>query len=355
MTGPSPQPPSRELIDRQDRAAIRLEQRLAAQLAAPLRAAHTQLTQRLTAEYARLAGSIDQPLPDNAHPLMQLAAIAALVEWAQTTLDSIPALVQALLEAARDAIGLGIAQAVRQLRHRPDMLPAVEPAIADAIARMRELLEHDVAAAIQLGSTLGYRRYSDVLAAAGKANRPTSRTEATARWVANRGVAAGATQVTDTVGAAKLWIAERDACLTCLAYSGQVAPAGADFPAGLTFGDYSTVKVPLDGPPAHPNCRCRVIPWLGSYEGVGPVEMPEALRREARRSVVKGSSEYASRPARLRAAQRLITAGAGLPKSVIEQGVRDVRSQRFHVPGRRPPRPVEPAWVRLRGFRGVRP
>jgi hypothetical protein len=47
--------------------------------------------------------------------------------------------------------------------------------------------------------------------------------------------------------------------------------------------------------------------------------MPEALRREAQRSVARGWSEYASEPARLRAASRLVQQGATLlPKSVIE-------------------------------------
>lgn len=58
--------------------------------------------------------------------------------------------------------------------------------------------------------------------------------ERATRWVTNREVNHGSAQVADALDASKLWIAERDGCAHCLAYSGVVAEHGQYFPPGLT-------------------------------------------------------------------------------------------------------------------------
>lgn len=135
----------------------------------------------------------------------------------------------------------------------------------------------------------------------------------------NASASLGAVHVAREVGGQLMWVSERGACLHCLAYAGQVVDPGENFKGGRTFGDKPLSEAPLSGPPLHPYCRCRLSVWLGSREGVGPTEAPAALQREAYRTVLRGWSPYASEPARLRAADRLIEkVESQMPKSVIK-------------------------------------
>lgn len=151
-------------------------------------------------------------------------------------------------------------------------------------------------------------------------------------------------QVADARGAQLLWVAEPDACRVCLALSGHLAdPAtGQWFDEAATFGrpgsapDVWPPGEPLSAPPRHPNCRCVTQLWLGAVGG--GVDLPAALRREARRSIVRGwSLPSESEAARLDAADRLLARGSGLPRSVEDLGRASVRRGRF--PNRTPPRP----------------
>lgn len=155
------------------------------------------------------------------------------------------------------------------------------------------------------------------------------------RWATNRAVNTGSAAYAEDQGLRRVWVAERDACLHCLAYSGQIAEVGMHFPTGLTFAT-KALRPPPDGlpnPPLHPNCRCRVWPYEGG-EAVAEANVPNAsiataLAREARRSVLKGWSAFASTPERLQAADRLLAAGAGLPKTVQQRAARNVRQRKF--------------------------
>jgi hypothetical protein len=122
-----------------------------------------------------------------------------------------------------------------------------------------------------------------------------------------------------------LWIAERDACVRCLAYAGEHVIPGAKFEGGLTFGPrWSSVigRPPLLGPGwfegegSHPWCRCE----LRIYHRADVPPLADALKREARRSVAKGwarPSEGSS--VRVVAAERLLSGAADLPKSVVAE------------------------------------
>lgn len=136
--------------------------------------------------------------------------------------------------------------------------------------------------------------------------------------------------VADAAEVGYVWVAERDThvCLTCLAYSGHTVKAGGSFPAGLTFGKKSTVKARLKTPPAHPACRCQLWPWSEDWPQSSSVGFPDALRREAERSVLRGESGE-SEPARLRAADRLLKRGTDLPKTVKARARRAVKVGRF--------------------------
>jgi hypothetical protein len=164
--------------------------------------------------------------------------------------------------------------------------------------------------------------------------RAATRSERTARWCVNRSANRAREAVARQLGGRLLWVAERNACLHCLAYAGELTDPGTPFPPGLTFADKPlTLNGPIPYPPLHPNCRCHVQPWLGTEEGSGTdVQLPEVLKREARRSVVLGTAlPGESETARLRAADRLITMGASLPDSVIARGRKAVKAKSFEA------------------------
>jgi hypothetical protein len=124
---------------------------------------------------------------------------------------------------------------------------------------------------------------------------------------------------------ALIWVAERDACVRCLAYAGLHVLPGAKFEGGLTFGPrWASVigRPPLLGPGwfegegSHPWCRCelRII----HLADVAP--MADALKREARRSIAKGwARPTEGNTVRVVAAERLLAGSANLPKSVIAE------------------------------------
>jgi hypothetical protein len=137
--------------------------------------------------------------------------------------------------------------------------------------------------------------------AASEVNSTAARaSEITARSLGARGV---------------IWVAERDACVNCTALAGQVARPGQSFDGSLTWGDKPLAWTGFNGrPPRHPHCRCRLIPWDGGRE------TPDAIKREAERSVARGwSLPSESNAARLRALDRLLRQGTGLPPSVVKR------------------------------------
>lgn len=150
-------------------------------------------------------------------------------------------------------------------------------------------------------------------------------------------------QVAQAAGAKVLWIAEPDACVVCLALSGRLADptTGRWFDEEATFGRPGSAPAvwppgqPLKRPPRHPNCRCMTQVWWGDARGPDAFDLPAALRREARRSILLGRARPTeSAPARLDAAARLLALGSGLPKSVEARARRAVKTGRFINRGR---------------------
>lgn len=155
-----------------------------------------------------------------------------------------------------------------------------------------------------------------------------------------------AMQVAGPIDAKLLWVAERNACVVCLALAGHIADpsTGLGFDEFATYGPYPAPTVwppgmPLMRPPRHPHCRCQVCVWVGQNTGFG--SLPESLRREAARSILKGwSLPSESNRVRLEAARQLLAAGGrGLPRTVQERSAADVARGRFEsrtVPHHRP-------------------
>lgn len=159
------------------------------------------------------------------------------------------------------------------------------------------------------------------------ADRAARHLEGVATTAVNQAASVGVDEAARQLDAdGVMWVAERDGCLHCQALSGHIMPLGRRFPVSVTFGDKPLRWAKFTGlPPRHPHCRCRPRPVWGDAQGAST-----ALQREARRSVVRGFGlPSESQAARLRAADRLLRRGAGLPRSVEAYGRDAVRAGRF--------------------------
>jgi hypothetical protein len=168
--------------------------------------------------------------------------------------------------------------------------------------------------------------YGDYLAVHAQLTKAANRADAAAAWIAHRsvneGVSAAAVEGTPNP---VVWLPERGACATCLAYAGDVVWPGEMFPPGKTFGDSSTVQVPIPGPPAHPFCRCELKALRPDDDGSYSL----SLKREAQRSVLQGNT-LGSEPARIRATERLLARAGSLlvPKTVVKRARERVEAGR---------------------------
>lgn len=117
----------------------------------------------------------------------------------------------------------------------------------------------------------------------------------------------------------ELWVSERDACVNCLAYAGRIVKKGEDFPGGKSWDPKQRDgKAKGVRPPLHPHCRCRPVPWNPAWAKPGEVSLPEAVSREAQRSIARGFSlPSESNASRIRALKELLKGNPDLPKTVI--------------------------------------
>lgn len=167
-----------------------------------------------------------------------------------------------------------------------------------------------------------------VLSAFSTSRRSVTRTETAARSTVNEALSEGTRTVTEAYGVSRLWVPERDACVHCLAYAGEVAGPGEDFRGGLTFGAKPLHTGPVKGAPLHPNCRCRIVPYRPELESDSG--KAEAYKREALRSVLRGwSLPSESNRTRLDAAERALKGSALMPKSVQDYARRSVKRGSF--------------------------
>lgn len=166
-------------------------------------------------------------------------------------------------------------------------------------------------------STSGWRGVILGLAAA---RRAATLVRQAIAWTIHRAINDGAAQVANHHGARLLWVAEPTACVRCAAYSGRLADRDGRFPGGLSMDPHSrtTTQAAIDGPPLHPACRCRAVPWLPAWE-TGPGSLPDLLRDQAWRAIATGAGRPSeSHAARRRAAQALL-AQRGLSARVRRQ------------------------------------
>jgi hypothetical protein len=253
--------------------------------------------------------------------------LGSLAPRAQQALDD--ALTEGVLLGARQhAVFLEEAtgRTARPVNSRPSRdLRRRAAAIGTAIAERRDR-------ALTMLRPQRARRWSDVQAGIGVAHSALPAARSHIATSINEAVNEAAQEAIDYQGQRKLWISERDACVTCAAYAGMTVAADAAFPPGLSFDPNQMGRDDrvLDGPPKHPHCRCRIVAWQDNWAPEGVPSFPDSLRREARRSIARGHSlPTESGASRIRAARELLRTGAGLPKSVEEFAASAVAAGRF--------------------------
>jgi hypothetical protein len=214
------------------------------------------------------------------------------------------------------ALALGVqqgnelaAEAIRPVAFKD---PALTKMMAGVDQRVREHLD----AATELAAALPLDDRASIMSVLAKSQQAVKSADADAKWAAHRSISGGMAEVAAFNDANIVWLAERDACLHCLAYQGRVIEPGTEFPHGLTFGDKPLEPYEqLWFPPLHPNCRCHIDL---TYE---PTGVDLTLVREAQRSVARGDA-LASEPAQRRAADRLLSQPTLLPKTVVQRARR---------------------------------
>lgn len=192
-----------------------------------------------------------------------------------------------LLKAVREARALGRAQSAAVLRAIGVRVPALSRARRDRmIAKDITALQHHIDDVLDRARRLLAAkpdRLADVLTVIGIARHAVNRVRAAIAWHVHRAAAQGAGDVAETAGLGRLWVAEVTACLQCSAYSGEFAAAGREFEGGLSFDPHQRGQGPdtVPGPPLHPHCRCRTIPWSPAWQ----IPLPRLLKARAKASV----------------------------------------------------------------------
>jgi hypothetical protein len=333
MTGPQPvESPELARIAAHAAALYALEEAAAAVSAGPLRAAVTRLMRFLGRQWITVFGST----ATQANPV----GLVRFVGDVRSELRTIrPNVAVPLARYAVQAQRLGARQAVDELPVDVDVdLAALEDEVLSTeVQRVLDDLDDDLAEHLStadqaLSDLAGDAAFSDAVTAASPAAQAATSAELAASWVTNRGANDGVALVADELGVERIWLAERDACATCLALSGEVSVDGRWDP-DATFGPSPLAVWPgpdLTDPPRHPRCRCRSQPWLGSEMPDGVPDLREVLKREAERSILTGwrlPSE--SERLRLGAAERLLVSGTNLPSTVQARARQAVKRGSF--------------------------
>lgn len=328
-----------EIRDDYSEQIAELERGTASDLTADVRSEVEAIHRYAMAEWIRRFGSIDAD-PTTAGLNQLIASIKG--KFGNLSMMDI----DALLDAMHEAAALGVAQnldelaEIRTTRAENRGMAAAAAATVDLDEDPSSINDtardqiNDVAKLLVAKNVSDFQSLFRILTGL---NRMVLEMDRSVTTMVNGAASLGALHVAREVGGQVMWVPERNACLHCLAYAGQVTDPGTPFPGGRTFGDKPLSDVPLKGPPLHPNCRCRLSVWLGSRDGVGDTEAPKALEREAWRTVLRGWSPYASEPARIRAADRLLDNLPGaMPASVQEYARRAIRRGYFEQPSENP-------------------
>lgn len=292
-------------------APVRQAERLTDRLAEIERAAKAAAVARLAAEIASLT------VKGAAASTVSPGAFRQILERLTAIFDGVPERAQKAAEdAVRAAFDVGLQDAADGL----GMLRPLDISLPDNDVEVGRLVEDQLA-----GIRSVLRSNEDIPVALAMARKVISRVDGSVSWNVHR-AAADAVEATATeLGLQRRWVAERDACLHCLAYQGQVAEANQPFIGGLSFATKPLSTDPVRNSPLHSFCRCII-----QVHDAADSFVLDALKREASRSVLRGSRlPSESERERLRAADRLLRAGTNLPKTVQERARKAVKRGNF--------------------------
>jgi len=330
-------------------ALLELERQAVQLVAGPMRKLLANIFRMMASKYVLMFGSLDAPATADLAP--------ALTDMLMRELEHLRSYdpTEVLLNEMHAATRLGILHANRYLIDPVPETTAIPmgPAVTRALDQLGGGVDRAVTAAQEFAESHPIGEWKDVVQQMGKASQAATGLDRATAWSLSAAKSAAIREIAAARGAQLLWVAEPDACVICLALSGHlIDPASGDgFDEFATFGKPSDVPgvwppdQPLMGPPRHVNCRCVPELWVGpalepggladtslySRPDVGAtVDLPAALRREAKRSIVYGwSVPSESSTVRLDAAARLLAKGAGLPKSVEARGRKFVAAGKF--------------------------
>ncbi|MDH6448187.1 hypothetical protein M2155_000595 [Streptomyces sp. SAI-119] len=295
-----------------------------------------QLIARALDAWARTFGGADQPgiLGEGLRRILDAARSVVL-----RLLDALaPRAANAAERALGGALELGVRQgdeflhAASGLRNSTST-PRISAALREDARRIGDLVSQHRDRALFLLHPARVNRWTHLLAGLGAARSAVSTVRAHISWVINTAVNEGLDAAIRAAAPLRLWVAEADACVRCLAYTGRTAPVGESFPGGLSWDPHQRKvrTASVDGPPLHPHCRCRTVPWSDAWTTSG-TPFPLALRLEAHRSLAYGRARPSeSRTARLRAARELLRVEHDLLPSVEARARTAVRTGRFTV------------------------
>lgn len=217
--------------------------------------------------------------------------------------------------ALKDAARMGARHAAGFLTRatgRRHAVPDVE--VPEAAADTARRLAREVADQLELAARLLKPRmvsgsgWRGVIVGLAAARRAASLVRQAVSWAIHRAINDGSAQAAQHYGARLLWVAEPTACVRCAAYSGHISTLDGQFPGGLSMDPKSRshTTAALDGPPLHPHCRCRAVPWMPDWD-TGPGSLPDLLQDQALRNIAAGRGRPSeSAAARRRAAQALL-------------------------------------------------
>lgn len=200
---------------------------------------------------------------------------------------------------------------------------AVRAAAAEGVQEAAAILKPSIIERIGLRGILGALRRARNALGRAKATITTSVNENVTKVMRATSVANKAPY--------ELWVTEKDACVRCTKYAGRIVKTGQNFPGGLSW-DPKYVEKNADPvrPPLHPHCRCQLVPWNPAWKREGEVSLPEAVQREAERSIARGFSlESESNASRIRALRELLDSNPKLPKTVLARAERDLKAGQF--------------------------
>ncbi|MFI1166556.1 hypothetical protein ACH4UM_23870 [Streptomyces sp. NPDC020801] len=325
---------TRLVQDQHTGEVIRLEDQIGADILGYTGLAFDDLIRRTLAAWTQAYGGPNQPAtPGEVLRRIIAAARAAIREL----LGDLAGRAGFLGDALGEAVALGVQQGIAFVEAASGSLLARTPRVprpgrelrAEA-RRIGRLVKDHRDRALRLLRSGVVSRWEHMLTGLGAAKAAVQAVRAHIAWVVNTAVAQGLDEVARSPAEVRLWVSEADACVNCLAYTGRTALIGGSFPGGLSWDPRQRRRLSdVDGPPLHPNCRCRTVPWNDAWVAEG-VPFPQALQQEAHRSIAYGIGRPSeSRAARLRAARQLLFTERNLLPAVRARAQTAVRTGRF--------------------------